>query len=94
MGTAKPIRTAEFRRNAVRIALTSGLPRRQVAKDLGVDLSSLNRWVASYREGKGDLDSSMSLVLEHDRLLRENRILREEIEILQKAAEFFEKQKS
>lgn len=28
--------TGEFRQEAVRIALTSGLPRRQIAKDFGV----------------------------------------------------------
>ncbi len=31
-------RTDEFRQNAVRIALTSGLTRKQVADDLGVPL--------------------------------------------------------
>lgn len=31
----------EFKRDAVRIALTSGLTRRQVASDLGVGLSTL-----------------------------------------------------
>ncbi len=35
MGTG---RTDEFRKDAVRIALTSGLTRRQVADDLGVRL--------------------------------------------------------
>jgi hypothetical protein len=39
MGTG---RTDEFRKDAVRIALTSGLSRRQVANDLGVGL-----WVIS-----------------------------------------------
>ena len=41
---ASPIRTPEFRAEAVRIALTSGLPRRQVALDLGVGFSTLIRW--------------------------------------------------
>ena len=31
----------EFKRDAVRIALTSGLTRRQVASDLGIGLSTL-----------------------------------------------------
>lgn len=39
MGTK---RTDEFRADAVRIALTSGLTRKQVASDLGVGLSTLN----------------------------------------------------
>ena len=46
MGTG---RTDEFRKDAVRIALTSGLTRRQVADDLGVGLSTLNKWVTAHR---------------------------------------------
>jgi transposase len=46
MGTG---RTDEFRKEAVRIALTSGLSRRQVADDLGVGFSTLNKWVSAYR---------------------------------------------
>lgn len=40
-------RTDEFRKEAVRIALTSGLSRRQVADDLGVGFSTLNKWVSA-----------------------------------------------
>ncbi|MCG6113468.1 MAG: IS3 family transposase, partial [Paracoccus sp.] len=47
MGT---IRTDEFCGDAVRIALTSGLSRRQIADDLGVGLSALNKWVTAQRE--------------------------------------------
>ena len=35
----------EFKRDAVRIALTSGLTRRQVASDLGMGVSTLNKWI-------------------------------------------------
>ncbi len=35
-------RTDEFRRDAVRIALTSGLTRKQVADDLGVDAEQMD----------------------------------------------------
>ena len=35
-------RSEEFRREAVRLALTSGLTRTQIAADLGVGLSTLN----------------------------------------------------
>lgn len=38
-------RTDEFRSDAVRIVLKSGLPRKQVASDLGVGLSALTKWV-------------------------------------------------
>ena len=43
-------RTDEFRVDAVRIALTSGLTRKQVASDLGVGLSTLNKWVTAHRD--------------------------------------------
>ncbi len=46
MGTG---RTAEFRKDAVRIALTSGLSRRHVADDLGVGFSTLNKCVNAHR---------------------------------------------
>jgi transposase-like protein len=36
-------RTDEFRKDAVRTALTSGLTRKQVADDLGFGMSTLNR---------------------------------------------------
>ena len=35
----------EFKRDAVRIALTRGLTRRRVAADLGMCVSRLNKWV-------------------------------------------------
>lgn len=47
MGTG---RTDEFRKDAVRIALTSGLSRRRVADDLGVGLSTLNKWMHALRD--------------------------------------------
>ncbi|MFV0294060.1 MAG: transposase, partial [Paracoccus sp. (in: a-proteobacteria)] len=39
------IHSDEFKRDAVRIALTSGLTRRQVASDPGIGLSSLGKWI-------------------------------------------------
>lgn len=44
-------RTDELRKDAVRIALTSGFSRRQVADDLGVGLSTLNKWVNALGHG-------------------------------------------
>ena len=35
----------EYRAEAVRIALTSGLPRKQVAADFGIGFSTLSRWI-------------------------------------------------
>ena len=44
------VRTDEFRKDAVRIALTSGLSRKQIADDLGVGMSTLNKWITAHRD--------------------------------------------
>jgi len=75
-------RTDEFRQDAVRIALTSGLTRKQVADDLGVGI--LNKWITSHRDTDVVSKEGMSLAQENDRLRRENRVLKEEREILKK----------
>ena len=43
-------RTDEFRQDAMRIALTSGLTRKQVADDLGVGMSTLNKRITAHRD--------------------------------------------
>lgn len=40
--------TDEFRQDAVCIALISGLTRKQIADDLGVGMSTLNKWITTY----------------------------------------------
>ena len=42
-------RTEEFRSEAVRIALTSGLSHQQVADDHGIGLSTLGKWVTLHK---------------------------------------------
>ena len=86
-------RTDEFRSDAVRIALTSGLTRKQVASDLGIGLSTLNKWVTAHRDTEVVSDKDLDLARENERLRRENRILKEEREILKKATQFFAGQK-
>ncbi len=64
--------TDEFRRDAVRIATTSGLTRPQVSSDLGVGLSTLNKWVQKHQHD--DLMSGRSETPSHDRRFsRRNR---------------------
>ena len=82
-------RTDEFRKDAVRIALTSGLTRKQVADDLGVGMSTLNKWITAHRDTDVVSKEDMSLAKENDRLRREIRLLKEEREILKKATQFF-----
>lgn len=89
--------TEEFRREAVRIALSSGLPRARVAADLGIGKSTLRHWISQYRSS--DLtatvsETQMDLARENERLRLENRVLREERDILKKATQFFASQKT
>lgn len=80
---------AEFRAEAVRIALTSGLSRKQVARDLGVGFSTLNRWIQQDRRDPEKPSTQSDLEKEIAELRRENRLLRGEREVLKKATQFF-----
>ena len=90
MGT---VRTDEFYKDGVRIALTSGLSRRQIADDLGVGVSTLNKWVNAHRDTDVVSTEDRELVRENERLRREIRVLKEERDILKKATQFFASQK-
>ena len=71
------IHSDAFTRDAVRIAPTRGLTRRQVASDLGVGLSTLNKWVKAISDETGPPDPDQNLLQENERLRRENRILKD-----------------
>jgi transposase len=66
----------------VRIALTSGLSRRQVADDLGGGFLTLNKWVSAHRDTDVLSAEDRDLARENERLRREVRILKEERDIL------------
>ncbi len=68
----------------MRIALTSGLSRRQVADDLGVGFSTLNKWVSAHRGTDLVSAEDRDLARENERLRREVHILKEERDILEK----------
>jgi transposase len=85
--------TEDFKQEAVRIALTSGLPRRRVASDLGVGHSTLGKWISQYRPSDLSSAPSADLAKENERLRLENRILKEERDILKKATQFFASQR-
>jgi len=83
----------EFKQEAVRIALTSGMPRVRVAKDLGIGKSTLGKWVSQYRPTDQVSAPQADLARENERLRLENRILKEERDILKKATQFFASQR-
>jgi transposase len=84
----------EFKADAVRIALTSGLTRREVSADLGIGLSTLNKWIQQLGKDQVVCAADADLLQENERLRRENRVLKEEREVLKKATAFFARQKT
>lgn len=86
--------TPEFRREAVRLALTSGRTRREVAGDLGIGLSTLTRWLGQDRDVSEPNEAPVDLHAELKRLRGENSVLKQERDILKKAAAFFAKEGS
>ncbi len=87
----------EFKREAVKLALSSNLPRQAVADDLGIGKSTLGKWITEHRQKQHDVEEppvvSDDVHQELSRLRRENKILREERELLKKATAFFASQK-
>ncbi len=81
----------EFRTEAVRLVRDGSRPISVVAKDLGVSDESLRHWVKQADLDDGRRRDGLTTEERHElvRLRRENRILREEREILKKAAAFF-----
>ena len=90
MPRTRPPYPQEFRAEAVRLVREQGKPISEVARDLGVSGESLRLWVRQQEIDTGQRDGLTTA--ERDelrRLRRENSLLREEREILKKAAAFF-----
>ncbi|MBS3948440.1 MAG: transposase [Dethiobacter sp.] len=87
--------SAEFKLEAVKRVKTSGAPVARVAAELGINENTLHGWIKRYREKPSlPFPGSGKLSTEDERLRkleRDNRELREENEILKKAAAYFAK---
>jgi transposase len=90
MPKTRPPYPAEFRQEAVRV-LRSGVPLARLAEELGVSQQTLRNWRAQDEADRGERSDVLSTD-ERARLRqleRENRVLRQEREILKRAAAFF-----
>ena len=83
----------EFRREAVRLVVTTGRPVLQVARELGISEKTLGNWVRTERARQAR-DAAPGALSESEReelrrLRSEVKELRTEREILRKAAAYF-----
>jgi len=87
---SRPPYPPEFRAEALRLVRASGEPIAKIAGELGVSAQTLRNWVFQAGVDAGENNGLKTDERTRLRALeRENRRLREEREILRKAAAFF-----
>ena len=88
--------TAEFKREAVRLAQQPGKSRAKVAQELGLNANMLGRWIRQFGSGKWEAAAGKPLKseqqLEIERLRRELAKAQTERDILKKAVAYFAKE--
>jgi transposase len=78
--------TAEFKRDAVQLTETSDKTVAQIARELGIKVNNLYRWRKQFRQSIGSNGRTMAeMETELNRLRQENRVLRQERDVLKKA---------
>jgi transposase len=85
----------EFKEGAVRLVLDEGKSVSAVARELDLTASALGLWVQQARAERSQGKTGLTKAEREEltTLRKENRVLREERDILKKAAAFFAKQK-
>ena len=81
-----PAYTEEYRRQAVDLIAAEKLSIAEAARRLGVDPTTLRKWVKKYRPATASPAPTPSVEHELRRLREENRQLKMERDILKKAA--------
>jgi transposase len=93
MPKSRPPYPEEFRREAVGLIRRGERTLREASESLGVSQQTLRNWLKSEDVEAGRAEGLTGEEREElRRLRRENRVLREEREILKKAAAFFAKE--
>ena len=87
--------TAEFKREAVKLAVQSGMTKSQVARDLGIHLNLLRNWIKQFESGKWERNEGVPLKgaqqAEIERLRRDLKRVTMERDIQKKAVGYFAK---
>ena len=91
MARTRPPYPPEFRREAIRLLRAGDRSPKQLAQELGCTEQTLRNWLSQDEADRGERSDVLSSE-ERKRLReleRENRVLRQEREILKRAAAFF-----
>lgn len=86
--------SSQFKQDAVKLAIESDKAVAQTAKDLGVNPNTLYTWISKYHQPEAAANKGSGEKHPYDelkRLRQENSRLREERDILKKAAAYFAK---
>lgn len=87
--------SSDFKHRAVKMAEEEGNTIAHVARELGINENTLSGWVQKHRKNPDETFPGSGKLNPEDaklrKLERENRELKEEIEILKKAAAYFAK---
>ena len=93
--------TREFKESAIQLVLNSNEEIKTIAQDLGMNHKTLYNWVYNYKRGNNlqtyNRTSSKISIKESSeeelrRLRKENRLLKQERDILKKATAYFAKE--
>lgn len=92
--TQEKLYTSEFKESAVKIAIESGNPIVQTAKELGINPNTLHTWMRQYSRPKES--SAMREINNHldeiKQLKKELARITQERDLLKKAAAYFAKE--
>lgn len=81
----------EFKLEAVRLAETGDRPKAQIARELGIRVNQFRKWKIEFEQAERTGAPKQPMVVDDDVnwLRRENARLKEENELLKKAAIYF-----
>ena len=90
------VHSAEFKREAAKLALQPGKAKVQVARELGIHINVLRLWIRQFQAGKWEATPGKTLKseqhLEIERLRRQLKQAETERDILKKAVAYFAKE--
>ncbi|MFT6220188.1 MAG: transposase [Rickettsiales bacterium] len=86
----------EFKISAVKLAIDSDQSSAQTSRDLGININTLHNWIAKYsnsnKNNQKNMTGNADSFEENKRLKKELAIVKQERDLLKKAAAYFAKE--